>query len=299
MKINWQVKTSEQLSLKQFLFQQGISQRLYSKIKTLKLAIEINQQPSQPATVVQRGDQVSLTLPAEPADPTVQISYQPIQVLEEDDHWLVVNKPAGLATIPGPTNQSDTLLNRIKGYWQQAGQTDLVPHIITRLDFDTSGIVLVGKHQVAQSLLQPQIEKHQLQKYYLAVIAGTDLPTSGTLNQPIGRIEHQARRQVLATGQTAHTSYWLLGADQVKSAVKVQIHTGRTHQIRVHFSAIGHPLLGDQLYDGPLTLGINRQALHAVELQFTDPFTDQLRVIQAPVPSDIRAVLPPTVALLV
>lgn len=290
MEIKWHVNQTQ--SVKQFLLASGISQRLYAKIKAVGQPILVNGQMCAPSDQVQRGDVVIVQLPAEPADAAVAISHAPITICYEDDYWLAINKPAGLATIPGPTNQTDTLLNRIKGYWQDQGLTDLVPHIITRLDFDTSGIVLVGKHQVAQSLLQPQIEQHQLQKFYLAVVSGTGLPQSGDIREPIGQIDHQPRRGVLADGQSAWTHYWRLGATDQLTAVKVQLHTGRTHQIRVHFSALGHPLVGDQLYDGPLDLGITRQALHAYRLQFQDPFSHQQLTIAAPIPADIQAILP-------
>lgn len=292
MEIKWQVATQQSQTMKQFLLKNGISQRLYAKIKAQGLPIRLNQRLSGPANQVQKGDQVSLTLPAEPADETVAVSQVPIEVLYEDDYWLVVNKPAGLATIPGPTNTTDTLLNRIKGYWQQNGLTDLVPHIITRLDFDTSGIVLAAKHQVAQSLLQPQIEQHQLQKFYLAVVAGTGLPKLGTIKAPIGRVGDEPRRRVITDGQSAWTDYWRLAQDERLTVLKVQIHTGRTHQIRVHLSDINHPLVGDQLYEGPLTWGINRQALHAYQLTFNDPFSHQKRQFTAPIPADIQAILP-------
>lgn len=292
MEIKWQVATQQSQTMKQFLLKNGISQRLYAKIKAQGLPVRLNNRLSSPADQVQNGDQVSLTLPAEPADETVAVSGVPIEVLYEDDYWLVVNKPAGLATIPGPTNTTDTLLNRIKGYWQQNGATDLVPHIITRLDFDTSGIVLAAKHQVAQSLLQPQIEQHQLQKFYLAVVAGTGLPEFGTIKAPIGRVGVEPRRRVIADGQSAWTDYWRLAQDERLTVLKVQIHTGRTHQIRVHLSDLNHPLVGDQLYEGPLGWGIDRQALHAYQLTFNDPFSQQKRQFTAPIPADIQMILP-------
>ncbi|KRM21188.1 RluA family pseudouridine synthase [Latilactobacillus graminis] len=296
MEIKWHVQHTQ--SVKQFLLASGISQRLYTKIKATGQRILINEQKSKPSDQVHIGDVVSVHLPAEPADQRVIVSHEPIVVCYEDDYWLAVNKPAGLATIPGPTNQTDTLLNRIKGYWQSQGLTDLVPHIITRLDFDTSGLVLIAKHQVAQSLLQPQIEHHQLRKFYLAVVAGGDLPQFGEIRAPIGKIDHQPRRAVIADGQAAWTSYWRLGGTAQLVAVKVQIHTGRTHQIRVHFSAMGHPLIGDQLYGGPLDQGITRQALHAYQLQFKDPFSQQLCTINAPIATDIQAILPKSLPII-
>lgn len=295
MHIKWQVKVGPSQSFKQFLIVQGISQRLYTKLKALKCPMFLNQKAVTPDSVVQVGDWVSVQLPVESADDAVLVSQGALNVIYEDQYWLVVDKPAGLSTIPGPTNRTDTLLNRIKGYWQQQGAQNLVPHIITRLDYDTSGLVLVGKHQVAQSLLQPQVEQHQLQKFYLAVVAGSGLAVAGEINAPIGRVDTEIRRRVLATGQPAQTSYWLLGESNDRAAVKVQIHTGRTHQIRVHFSNLGHPLLGDQLYGGPLDLGIKRQALHAYRLRFFDPFTQQNKCFNAPIPEAIQAVLPSSV----
>ncbi|MBU7464872.1 RluA family pseudouridine synthase [Lactiplantibacillus pentosus] len=289
MQFTW-THYGEPLAMKRFLTQHGISMRTIKAIKHGAGDFLVNDQVKTGVITINTGDVAGIRLPDEAADETVAVSYQPLQVQYEDANWLVVDKPAGLTSVPGPSNREDTLVNRIKGYLVATQAPNQRPHLITRLDRDTSGLVLVAKHHVAQGMLTDPKLADQLVKTYLAWIEGTLTPASGTIDQPIGRLDDSPRRGVTASGQRAITTYKVETSTlaHAVSRVRLQLVTGRTHQIRVHLSALGHPLLGDALYDGNQTW-IKRQALHAASLQFYDPFAEQTRQFEAPLPADLQA----------
>ncbi|MFC6202653.1 RluA family pseudouridine synthase [Lactiplantibacillus nangangensis] len=286
MKITWQNEGGP-VSMKSFLSRHGISMRLIKDVKHGNGDFLVNNQAQTGVITVAHGDSAGIELPAEAADPLVASSDQPIDVLAEDENWLVVAKPAGLTSVPGPSDHADTLVNRVKGYLIREQAENLKPHLITRLDRDTSGLVLVAKHRVAQSMLTNPAVAKSLTKTYLAWVSGVLTPASGLIQAPIGRPTDSPRRAVMATGQAASTKYWVeqTFGNQV-TQVKLALITGRTHQIRVHLTSLGHPLLGDELYGGDQAL-IQRQALHAATLAFDDPFSGQHREFAAPLPADL------------
>ncbi|MFD1124431.1 RluA family pseudouridine synthase [Lentilactobacillus raoultii] len=290
MKFTWQKQQTDPKTIKKFLKLHGISHRMYKEIKTAG-QILVNHQPSQPEELLKDGDQVTVVLPTETSDPNVAVSEQPIKVVYEDDNWLVVDKEAGLTVVPGPANRKDTLVNRVKGYLKRQGAVDLVPHIITRLDRFTSGLVLVAKHRLANSLANDLLAKKQIDKRYLAIVSGTGLPSHGRIQKPIAKDPNGFGQIISEAGRLADTEYWVRQQLTDRTLVAVVLHTGRTHQIRVHFASIGHPLLGDHLYHGPMNLGINRQALHAAMLGFEDPFSHQEIKLELPMPGDMKTVL--------
>lgn len=288
MKVAWTAEKPA-VSVKQFLFAQGVSHNLWVR-EASQRKLTLNGQETTPDWPVIRGDVVGFSLPAEPSDPRIAVSQLPITVAYADDNWLVVNKAAGVSSVPGPTNQATTLLNRIKGWEQAEGATDLVPRLVSRLDRDTSGLLLAARHKLAQAVITPQVEQHRIKKEYLALIAGVPEEKHGIIDAPIARVEDQVARVIRDDGQMAQTEYWVEKVYGTVSLVRLQLHTGRTHQIRVHLSAIGHPLLGDTLYGGDTKL-IDRQALHASHLVFNDPFTHQKHDVTAPLPADMQAVI--------
>ncbi|KRN95096.1 RluA family pseudouridine synthase [Furfurilactobacillus siliginis] len=275
--------------MKQFLFAQGVSHNLWVR-EAANRELTLNGQVTTPDWPVEPGDIVGYSLPNEPSDPRIAVSQLPIAVSYADSNWLVINKEAGVSSVPGPTNQKTTLLNRIKG-WEQANHaTDLVPRLVSRLDRDTSGLLLAARHKLAQAIITPQVENHQIKKEYLALIAGMPTENHGIIDAPIARVADQATRVISDDGQMAQTEYWVEETYGTVSLVRLQLHTGRTHQIRVHLAAIGHPLLGDTLYGGDTKL-ISRQALHASHLVFTDPFTHAKHDFTAQLPDDMQDVI--------
>lgn len=277
------------VSMKRFLTTHGISMRLIKAVKHGEGQFLLNQQAVTGTITVSNGDVAGVRLKNEAGDPDVVASSQPLDVLYTDDNWLVVNKPAGLTSVPGPSDREDTLVNRVKGYLMARGASNMRPHLITRLDRDTSGVVLIAKHRVAQSILtEPQLAA-TLTKTYFAWIHGSLQPATGVIDQPIGRPGESPRRSVMPTGQRAVTKYAVIAHDEDTDVTRVQLTlvTGRTHQIRVHLTSLGHPLLGDALYGGDLTQ-LQRQALHAATLEFYDPFALQHRYFEAPLPADLQ-----------
>ncbi len=197
-----------------------------------------------------------------------------INVLYEDEHLLVVNKPAGMETHPNESGQIHTLANAVAYHLQQNGEKLRVRHI-HRLDKDTTGAVLFAKHAFSHALLDRMLNERTIKRTYLAIVQGIIKEHTGVIDQPIGRDRHHpTRRRVSNTGQNAVTRYTLVKTfpSNNLSMIECILDTGRTHQIRVHLSSIGHPLAGDVLYGGkPI---YKRQALHARKLVFTHPFTE-------------------------
>lgn len=291
MKVDFKSENHHPLSLKAFLTQQGISHRMYADLKRQSHPLEINGKRVDPDGTVNFGDLVSVHFPSEPSDPRIITSFQPIKVIYEDDNWLVVNKEAGLTSVPGPSNQDDTLVNRIKGHLVKEKAANLKPHIITRLDRFTSGVVLVAKNRLANSYANMELNQHQIDKRYLALVVGKMDHKHGMIDQPIGRIGDEFARQVTPNGQSAQTEYWVKEEFSGYSLLEIKLHTGRTHQIRVHMTSINHRLLGDQLYQGPMDQGITRQALHASFISFFDPFQKQQLNFKAKVPEDMQGLI--------
>lgn len=290
MEFTWQNEGKQQ-TLKKFLAARGVSHRLMGKIRRQKGAVLVDGKKVPFGTVLHRNEQVTLVLPEEKPVIKIVASPKPIEVLYEDANWLLVAKPAGLTSVPGPSNREDTLVNRVKYYLERNGRKNVVPHIITRLDRYTSGVVLLAKHSFAQGLIDKQVSNHEFDKRYYAIVAGQIAKQHGLIEAPLKRKEGENFQIVSPDGRQAVTEYWLKANLAGGSLVEVKLHTGRTHQIRVHFQSKGHPLLGDELYGGPLDMGIERQALHAYHLAFNDPFTNKRLVVEAPLPSDMKSVL--------
>lgn len=289
MKFVWQNDSEQTLNLKSFLKQHGVSGRLLSKLRNGQGALLLDDQKVTLNAKVLARQKVTLQLPAEPDKPEVLVSHEPVKIVYEDQNWLVVDKPAGLTSVPGPSNQADTLVNRVKGYLLRQKAENINPHIITRLDRYTSGLVLFAKNTFAQSLINQKDGWQCLDKRYLALVSGQIKQTHGTIELPLGKKEGEIKRQVMRAGQDAKTEYWCKQHLKDGALLEIKLHTGRTHQIRAHFSHLGHPLLGDELYGGSLML--KRQALHAYQLTFKDPLTGQKHIFISPLPDDMQLFL--------
>lgn len=185
------------------------------------------------------------------------------------------------------------MANRVKGYYKRQNYVNQVIHVVTRLDRDTSGLMLFAKHGFAHALIDQELREKKLTKIYYALVGGAieQLSEHQLIEKPIGRdLSSLLKRQVIETGQFASTEYWLAKRGAQAAAVRIQLHTGRTHQIRVHFEAIGCSLLGDEMYHGKMDQGIERQALHCMELIFTHPFTKETVHLISPLAEDMKSV---------
>ncbi|WP_034550764.1 RluA family pseudouridine synthase [Carnobacterium funditum] len=289
MKFNWIYESSEKQQVKTFLRTKGISRGLLAKIKFQGGKIEVNHREENAVYYLEDKDQVDITIPDEKGYDTTMPIDIPIDIIYEDAHFLIVNKPYGVASIPSKVHPKGTMANRVKGYYVRENYIDQVIHIVTRLDRDTTGLMLFAKHGYAHALLDKELKLKQLHKKYVALVTGkiTD-ELHGKIEAPIGRPEDSIiRRIVHPKGKTALTEYWVKERYNQATLVDVQLHTGRTHQIRVHFAHIGFPLMGDDLYGGEKNEWIKRQALHCRELDFIHPFTHKKIVLEADYPEDI------------
>lgn len=282
----------EHVKVKTFLRKHEVSKGLLAKIKFRGGAILVNDQPQNATYLLDIGDRVTIDIPAEEGFETLEAIELPLDILYEDDHFLVLNKPYGVASIPS-VNHSNTIANFIKGYYVKQNYENQQVHIVTRLDRDTSGLMLFAKHGYAHARLDKQLQKKSIEKRYFALVKGDGhLEPEGEIIAPIARDEDSIiTRKVAKGGKYAHTSYQVVQSFGDIHLVDIQLHTGRTHQIRVHFSHIGFPLLGDDLYCGSLDDGIERQALHCHRLSYYHPFLEEELVIESPLPPDFQAVL--------
>jgi 23S rRNA pseudouridine1911/1915/1917 synthase len=242
------------------------------------------------------GKSISWTQPLSPGD-TLQLhlfkeveydvppTYGEIDVLFEDNHLIVVNKPAGIDTHPNHPNETETLANLVAFHYQARGESSRVQHI-HRLDHDTSGAIIFAKHPLSKAILDRLLTERQIKRTYNALVHGRLKQKKGTISEPIGRDRHHnTRRRVSPSGQDAITHYKVLEFKNPFTLVEVQLDTGRTHQIRVHMSHIGHPLVGDILYGGrPI---FNRQALHAARISFPHPLTGEWIECEADCADDV------------
>lgn len=214
----------------------------------------------------------------------------PLEILYEDEYILAVNKPAGQVVHPTPRYPTGTIGNAVVGYWLARGEARPF-RPIHRIDRNTSGVVVVAKNQFAHQQLAWQLEHHKIHKRYLGIVDGCVQKDQGTVDAPISLIPGSfIQRQVSPEGLRAVTHYRVLKRFQEASLLEFILETGRTHQIRVHCQALGHPLLGDDLYGGDLSL-IDRQALHSSMYQFLHPLSGETVTIRAPFPADLIALL--------
>jgi 23S rRNA pseudouridine1911/1915/1917 synthase len=239
------------------------------------------------------GESVQVSIPPpQPAAPRPEAL--PLTVVYEDEHLLVVDKPAGMPVHPGPGHSGRTLVNALLAHCPDLPGIGGVqrPGIVHRLDKDTSGLIIVAKDDEAHAGLTRQLKERRVQKTYLALVEGRLSPKEALIDAPIGRDPNNRRRMMVrgVGGREAQTRYRVLEELPGYSLVEAAPVTGRTHQIRVHFASIGHPVAGDSVYGrrpGPAP----RQFLHAWRLRFTHPITGAELEFEAPLPADLAQAL--------
>lgn len=252
------------------------------------------------------GTAFAITVPeAAPAEAAAQDI--PLSIVFEDEHLIVVDKPAGLVVHPAAGNIDGTLVNALLHHCrgQLSGIGGVVrPGIVHRIDKETSGLLVVAKTDAAHEGLAKQFADHTIHRAYLAIVAGVPKPPSGTVSGHIGRSDHDRKKMAVLhplnkRGKHAVTHYRLLEALGLASLVECRLETGRTHQVRVHMSSIGHPLLGDPVYGRnpqrlrPILTQLHfaRQALHAAELGFIHPVTGAAQNFVSALPADMAGLL--------
>jgi len=244
---------------------------------------------TRPSDGVAAGARVEVDLPEGARRTRPDAEAIALDILYEDEWLIAINKPAGMVVHPTYKHATGTLLGGV--LWHLRGRPHTAPGIVSRLDKDTSGVLLVALTPVVHARIQRDAAAGRVRKEYLAVVRGTPRPPRGTITLPLARDPDDRRRVVAtATGQRSETRYEVVSARGSMALVRCELVTGRTHQIRVHLSASGWPIVGDRVY-GEADAQMARQALHAHRLRFTHPVSGAAMDIAAPLPGDVEELL--------
>ena len=265
-------------------------QRLISEEKVL-----VNGKKTKASYKVQENDKITLE-EDEPKKVSIKAQEIPIEIIYEDNDIIVVNKPKGMVVHPANGNPDGTLVNAImaicKGSLSGIGG-EIRPGIVHRLDKDTSGILIVAKNDKAHINLSEQIKNHEVQKTYIALVKGIVKENEATINMPIGRSTKDRKKMAVnKNGKNAITHFKVLKIYKNYTLLEVRIETGRTHQIRVHLTQIGYPIVGDTTYsNGKNEWGVQGQCLHAKSLKFKHPITGNEMYLEAELPEYFQEIL--------
>jgi 23S rRNA pseudouridine1911/1915/1917 synthase len=272
--------------------------------------VTVNAAPIKAGRSLREGDEVSVSVPPlKPATPEPQDI--PLDVVYEDSDLIVVNKPAGLVVHPAPGHPDGTLVNALLHHCQDLSGIGGVrrPGIVHRIDRDTTGLLAVAKNDMAHLALKEQISTREMKRSYLALVVGTVDEDSGTIDAPIGRDrKNRQRMAVIADGRAARTNWSVASRMSGLALLRVDLETGRSHQIRVHCAHIGHPVIGDPLYSiggkgsaerlperaflmRQLVRSAKRQMLHAAALNLIHPRTGEPMAFEAPAPHDFQRLI--------
>ncbi|WP_175638306.1 RluA family pseudouridine synthase [Metabacillus schmidteae] len=292
--LEWTIRKEEaDMLIFDFVKAKKISKRALTDIKFNGGDILVNSEHVTVRHKVKEGDVLTIIFPEEERGLGLQADEVPFDIVYEDQHCLVINKPPYVPSIPSREHTNGTIANGLIHYYEEHHIPSTI-HIVNRLDKDTSGLMLVAKHRFAHSLFSTQQKTKEIHRTYKAIVHGVLIQERGTISSPIGRKKDSIiEREVCENGQAAVTHYEVIQRFEDKTLVKLVLETGRTHQIRVHMSSIGHPLCGDQLYGGNEE-EIKRQALHSSELSFWHPMLEKQCKFESEMPEDMSKLLSPT-----
>ena len=280
----------EKQTIEQYLRNRGYSHHILTHLKRTVNGICLNHTWAYTNQKPEPGDLLTILLTEEGSD-AIPAAPVPFRIVYEDEDLLVADKPADTPVHPSQGNYENTLANGVVWYFQQKNQP-FTFRCINRLDRDTTGLLIIAKHALSGAILSAQMSRREISRTYEALVFGTTA-LSGTIDIPIGRKEGSTIERVPDPihGDPAVTHFETPHAGKSFSHVRLKLETGRTHQIRVHMTSIGHPLLGDTLYAPGSVHPISRQALHSAELKFLHPITGEPLHFTSPLPKDMKTLL--------
>jgi len=297
-KINYKITAETPQRLDAYISSRSGLSRSYIQRLLREGLILVNSNPQKASYKIREGDLIEITIPDKPLSTLIPEDI-PLQVIYEDNHIIVVNKPHGMVVYPSLGHPAGTLLNalisRCEGLSFLGGP--LRPGVVHRLDKDTSGIMILAKDDTSYINLGRQFRERSIEKHYIALLYGNLRCDHGEIKTPVGRSISDRKRMSTKTrkGREAITSFRVIRRLNSATLVDVRLITGRTHQIRVHFASIGHPVLGDKTYGkkttirlGEMSINFPRQMLHASRLKFKHPIDERLLEFTAPMPEDME-----------
>lgn len=298
-------------TIKEYLQEKGFSNQNIVELKKMEKSILLNGEWEYVTRKVNKGDVLTVHIKEEESSEKIPPINLPFPIIYEDEDIIVINKPADMPIHPSLNNYENTLGNAAAYYFASQGKP-FIFRCINRLDRDTTGLTILAKHMVSAGILQNEMLNRKIKREYLAIVDGIIDEDKGTIDAPIGRKDGSTIERIIdyEHGEKAVTHYKVLGrkedtdtglnkivpaSTRVRdkggkngiSLVSLRLETGRTHQIRVHMTSIGHPLLGDFLYN-PTDDRMSRQALHAWHLSFVHPITKDEMNLEAPIPEDMK-----------
>ena len=278
------------LSVGQFLRDAGYSRHILSHLKRTPHGICVGDVPVFTNRILSAGDHLTILLREETVSEHILPVPMNLSIAYEDEDLLVLSKPADMPIHPSQGNYENTLANGVAWYYASRGES-FVYRCINRLDRDTTGLLIIARHMLSAALLSSMLQRREIRRTYLALVQGNP-PEAGTVDRPIGRAAGSTiERQIDEDhGERAVTHFKKLAQFPGYALLELHLETGRTHQIRVHMTSLGHPLLGDFLYNPGCSL-MKRQALHASRLEFAHPITGEPLSFEAPLPDDMALLI--------
>ena len=288
----------EGMQLLDFLRSKGFSRGILSSMKADKNAIQLNGERGFGKSVLQVGDSLHIHIPEADNTENILPVKMDLSILYEDEDILVVNKPKGMVVHPANGNPDGTLVNAVMAICKDSLSGiggEIRPGIVHRLDKDTSGVIVVAKNDKAHINMSEQIKNHEVEKTYIALVRGIVKENEATIDMPIGRSQKDRKKMAVGqNGKNAITNFKVIERFPQDNCtlLEVKIETGRTHQIRVHLSQIGYPVIGDNVYsNGKNKWGIEGQCLHSKSLKFKHPITGKEMFLEARLPEYFEKVL--------
>ncbi len=288
--INYTIPSQyENRTVEAFLKEQNVSHQVLVNLKKTPNGITLNNHWAYTNEKLKTNDILSINIVETSTSSNIEAIDIKLDIVYEDEDILIINKPSNMAIHPSMGNHDGTLANAVMYHFQSKNQ-EFVFRCVNRLDKDTTGLTIIAKHSLAAAILGKQITNRQIHRTYLAICEGKT-KDFGTIDAPIARAENSTIERCVDYnhGETAITNYTLVEYNSKLdlSLVKLRLETGRTHQIRVHMKHIGHPLIGDFLYN-PNYINISRQALHSHSLEFSHPITNKKMNLISNLPSDMK-----------